>query len=125
MSEREFQTYQTLYHGMTAAVLLPTVCLRVLVSPETAQQRVLKRMEQETGRKCETAISLEYLRGLDQEIDHMVGVLKQQGVVVYDIPWDEDRDTPKARISAIAGIAARVQNLTPPDLFLDMHRRST
>lgn len=124
MTEREFGTYQTLFHAMTASVLLPTVCLRVLVSPEIAQQRVIKRMEKETGRRCETAVSLEYLRGLDSEIDHMVGVLKTQGVTVYDMPWDEDRDTPETRASAIQGIAARIQNLTPPDLFLDLHRRT-
>jgi len=124
MSQREFDTYQTLYHAMTASVLLPTVCLRVLVSPEVAQRRIMKRMEKETGRTCETAVSLDYLRGLDGEIDHMVGVLKQQGVVVYDMPWDEDRDTPEARASSIEAIAARIQNLSPPDLFLDMHRRT-
>jgi len=123
MSQREFDTYRTLYHGMTASVLLPTVCLRVLVSPEVAQQRVARRMERETGRKCESVISLDYLRELDQEIDHMVGVLKQQGVIIYDMPWDEDRDTPEIRASAVEGIAARIQNLTPPDLFLDLHRR--
>lgn len=82
-------------------------------------------MERETGRKCESVVSLDYLRGLDQEIDHMVGVLKQQGVTVYDMPWDEDRDTPETRSSAIQGIAARILNHSPPDLFLDLHRRTS
>lgn len=124
MSEREFETYSTLYHAMTASVLLPTVCIRVLVSPETAGKRIMSRMARETGRACESAVNLDYLRGLDQEIDHMVDVLRHQGVSVLDIPWDEDRDTPEIRRSAIEGLAARIQNLNPPDHFLDMHRRS-
>lgn len=124
MSDREFRTYQAMYHAMTASVLLPTMCLRVLVSPEIAQQRIIKRMERETGRACESAVSIEYLKGLDREIDHMVGILRHQGVTVLDVPWDEDRDTPETRKSAITGLAARIQNLEPPDLFLDMHRRT-
>ena len=124
MSEREFKTYQTLYHGMTASVLLPTVCLHILVSPEVAQQRIAKRMRTELGRDCESGISLEYLRDLDQEISHMISVLQQQGVTVYQIPWEDDRTTPESRASAIDSIASRIRNLTPPDLFLDMHRRT-
>lgn len=123
MSEKEFETYRTLYQSMTASVLLPSVCLRVIVSPETAQKRILKRMERETGRKCETAISLEYLQRLDREIERMVDVLKQQGVTVYEMPWDEDRDTPESRSSAVIGMASRIQNLHPADLFLDLHKR--
>jgi len=123
MSEREFDTYSKLYHGMTASVMLPTICLRTLISPETAIKRIEGRMEKETGRKCESAISIEYLRGLDCEIDHMVQVLRNQGVSVMDMPWDEERDTPETRLSAVEGIAARINNLEPPDFFLDMHRR--
>ncbi|OHD25079.1 MAG: hypothetical protein A2Y38_02720 [Spirochaetes bacterium GWB1_59_5] len=123
MSEREFETYRTIYQAMTATVMLPTMCLRTLVSPETSLRRIQARMEKETGRKCEVAVSLDYLRGLDREIDHMVNVLKQQGVTILDVPWDEDRDSPETRQSAVEGIAARIRNFNPPDLFLDHHRR--
>ena len=124
MSPREFDTYTILYHSMTASVMLPTMCLRVLVSPETAGKRILSRMEKETGRKCESAVSMDYLKGLDQEIDHMVDVLRRQGVTVLDVPWDEERDTPEVRKSAIEGLASRINSLVPPDHFLDMHRRA-
>jgi len=124
MPPREFDTYARLYHAMTATVLLPTVCLRVLVSPEVAAQRIVKRQEKQTGRKCESAIDLDYLRGLDREIDHMVNVLRQQGVTVLDVPWDEDRDSPETRQSAVEGLASRIKGLEPTDLFLDMHRRA-
>jgi len=124
LSEREFSTYSKLYHAMTASVLLPTICLRTLISPATAIRRIESRMLAETGRKCEIAISLEYLHGLDREIDHMVAVLRQQGVVVMDVPWDEKRDSEETRAGAIEGIAARINSLEPADAFLDMHRRS-
>lgn len=124
MSQREFDTYSTLYHAMTASVLLPTVCVRVLVSPEVCNARIARRKEIETGRKCEDAIDLDYLRGLDREIDHMVNVLRRQGVTILDIPWDEDRSSPNDRRTAVEGLAARIQNMEPADDFLDMHRRS-
>ena len=124
MSEREFKTYSMIYHAMTASILLPSVCVRILVSPEIANHRVGRRMEKETGRKCETAIDLDYLRGLDREIDHMVGVLRHQGVVILDLPWDVDRDSPEARKSTVDSLASRIKALEPPDLFLDLHRRA-
>lgn len=124
MSFREFDTYTTLYHAMTATVMLPTVCLRVLVSPETAGRRILSRMEKETGRQCESTVSLDYLRGLDQEIDHMVDVLRRQGVTVLDVPWDADRDSMGLRKSVVESLAHRINELKPVDQFLDMHRRT-
>jgi deoxyadenosine/deoxycytidine kinase len=124
MSEREFETYKSLYQAMTASVMLPTICIRVLVSPETCNRRLLSRMEIETGRKCETAIDLDYLRKLEQEIDHMVGVLRRQGVTILDVPWDEDRNSPEERRQSVEGLAARINNMVPTDEFLDMHRRA-
>lgn len=124
MSQREFATYSNLYHAMTASVLLPTVCIRVLVAPETCNQRIASRMERETGRRCETAIDLDYLRGLEREIDHMVGVLRRQGVAILDVPWDDDRSSPESRRQAVEALAARIQNLQPVDEFLDLHRRA-
>lgn len=124
MSQREFRTYASIYQAMTASVLLPNVCVRVLASPEVCNTRVARRMETETGRKCETAIDLNYLRGLETEIDHMVGVLRSQGVTILDMPWDVDRDSPETRKHAVEALAARISAITPPDFFLDLHRRT-
>ena len=124
MTEREFATYQSIYHAMTASVMLPTVCLRTLVQPEVAQKRIQKRMEKQLGRKCEDVVDLAYLKGLDSEIDHMVGVLRQQGVTILDVPWDVDRENAAQRKASVEGLAARIQSLKPPDLFLDLHRRT-
>lgn len=124
MTQREFDTYTSIYHAMTAQVLLPNICVRILVSPETCNHRISSRMKTETGRECETAIDIDYLKALDREIDHMVGVLRSQGVTVLDVPWDTDRDTPEARRSAVESLAARIQGIEPPDFFLDLHRRT-
>lgn len=124
MTQREFDTYSSIYHAMTASVLLPSVCLHVMASPEVCNQRIATRMELETGRKCEEAIDLDYMRGLELEINYMVSVLRAQGVMVLDVPWDTDRDTPEMRASTVEALAARIQSLTPPDYFLDMHRRA-
>jgi deoxyadenosine kinase len=123
MSKWEFETYATMYQSMTASVLLPTMCLRTLVSPETSLQRISSRMTKELGRKCETAVSMDYLQGLDKEIDRMVSILKQQGVGVLEIPWDVDRDSPESRRSAVEELADSILNYETSDLFLDHHRR--
>jgi len=124
VSDREFETYSSIYHAMTAQVLLPNICVRILVSPDTCNRRIAKRMKVEQGRTCEKAIDLDYLKALDREIDHMVGVLRDQGVTILDVPWDVDRDTPEARRSAIEGLADRVRSIEPPNFFLDHHRRT-
>jgi len=124
MTKREFDTYASIYQAMTAGVLLPSVCIRVLASPEVCNERVARRMEEQEGRKCEKAIDLDYLRGLEREIDHMVSVLRGQGVAILDMPWDTDRDTPAFRADAVRALAARIEALRPPDFFLDLHRRA-
>jgi deoxyadenosine/deoxycytidine kinase len=124
MTQREFDTYSSIYHAMTAHVMLPSVCVRVLASPEICERRVAGRMEKETGRKCEKAIDLDYLRGLEQEIDHMVSVLRGMSVNVIDMAWDDARPDPESRHQAVSSLAARIMSLESPDPFLDMHRRT-
>lgn len=125
MTQEEFNTYKAIYQRMTASVLLPNVCIHLLVSPQTAQARIARRMEIETGRKCESVIDLDYLIGLDREINRMVDTLRQQGVTIFDMPWDIDRSSPKDREQAVEGLAARIKLLEPIDQFLDLHRRTT
>ncbi len=124
MSDREFETYRQIYHAMTASVLLPTVCIRILVDPTTCSKRIAKRMEKETGRSCEQSIDLDYLVRLDAEIDHMVAVLRHSGVAILDVPYDVDRDTEDQRELTVKCLASRILSIEPPDLFLDLHRRT-
>jgi len=125
MSQREFDTYQSIYHTMTAHVLLPNVCVHLRVSPKVAQQRIIRRMEDETGRRCEDVISLQYLQDLSVEEEKVVKVLEAQGVKVLNLPWDEDRNDPSSRHETIRGIADYIADYEPPgDMFLDLHRRT-
>lgn len=123
MSEREFQTYESIYDAMTASVQLPSVVVRVLATPEVCAARIQKRMETETGRKCESSVDLSYLRGLEQEIDYMVGALRQQGVTIFDMPWDADRDSPEVRFVSIAALAARIDGIAVLDNIMTAHKR--
>lgn len=123
MTEREFATYSLIYRAMTAHVLLSSVCLRVLASPAICAGRIQKRMERETGRKCENAISLDYLQALEVEIDHMVSILRGQGVTTLDVPWGAERDTVETREETVRDLADRVQGLRTTEQFLDAHRR--
>lgn len=122
MTPDEFLTYRTLYRAMTASVLLPSVCVRVLTTPETCAQRIAERMERETGRRCESVIERGYLLALDEEIGRMVEVLRQSGVYVLEVPWDVVRDTPQQRQAAVQGLAARISSQTHQEL-LDTHTR--
>lgn len=124
MTEQEFKTYQSIYQAMTASVLLPNVCVRLLVSPEIALERINKRMELQPGRKCESVIDLDYLKALDKEIQHMISVLIKQGVTIIDMPWDENRGTRKDRRFAVQSLISRIKELEPVDWFLDLHRRT-
>lgn len=125
MSQREFETYEGIYHAMTASVLLPTVCVHLKVSPEVAKERIVRRMEDETGRRCEDVISLQYLRDLATEEDAVVEALSAQGVKILSLPWDEDRGNSESRHDVIRGIAAYISEYKPKgDMFLDLHRRT-
>jgi deoxyadenosine/deoxycytidine kinase len=124
MSPREFETYRAIYHTMTASVLLPNVCVRLLVAPEVAKQRIDARLQQREGRRCESGIPLQYLIDLDREISHMVGILRGQGVTVMDMPWDVDRESEEQRHHAVIGLACRIAEQEAPDTFLDLHRRT-
>jgi deoxyadenosine/deoxycytidine kinase len=124
MEDREFSTYQLIYQAMTSSVLLPTVCLRMLCEPETCNERIAKRMEKQQGRRCEVAIDLTYLRLLDAEINHMCAVLRDQGVLVLEVLYDTDRDSVEQRAQTVKSLATRIHAITPPDLFLDLHRRT-
>ena len=124
MTQREFDTYQSIYHAMTSSVLLPTVCVHLLVSPKVAQRRIQNRMEVQTGRKCENVIDLEYLQALTCEEQQTVDTLEKQGVRVLALRWDEDRSRQSDRSAVITGIAEYIKGHEPPDMFLDLHRRT-
>ena len=81
-------------------------------------------METQTGRTCENVIDIEYLEALVREEKQTVDALESQGVRVLSLKWDEDRATKVDRSAVIRGIAEVIKAHTPPDMFLDLHRRT-
>lgn len=120
MTEEEYNTYASLYRSMTASVMLPSICIRLETSPETCNKRISKRMEAETGRACESAISTEYLRDLDDEISAMVNILEGQGVYTIRVPYDEDLTTQERYHKVILPILGKFEEQTTNNLF---HKR--
>lgn len=123
ITEREFETYRVLYQSMTASVLLPSACVRLKVDPAVAADRIRRRAEMRDGRKSEMTIDLSYLEALDHEIETTVGVLKQQGVRIFEVPWTADRQTAELRAEDIKDLAGAIKDTAPPDLFQLHHRR--
>jgi len=124
MTRREFNTYASIYQAMTSVVMLPTVCLRILTTPEVCAKRIESRRKLEPGRECEKAVDLDYLRLLEVETNHMVDVLDKMGTLVWQVPWDTDRKTKEARADTVAGLVSRIRGIEPVDFFLNMHRRA-
>lgn len=122
ISDREFDTYKNIYQIMTASILLPSVCVRLCLNPETAAERIRSRASIREGRRSELVIDLGYLTALDAEIDTTVKILEQQGVRVINIDWNANRDTPESRAPAIQKIADTIHSMSPPDLF-QLHKR--
>ena len=122
MTQTEFDTYAMCYQNMTASVLLPQICVHLEVQPSVAQERVQSRMEIQTGRKCETAIDLEYLQMLQTEENVVIDTLQSKGVHVIKLDWNTQRciDEVKREAEKVAEI---IQNFSPPHFFNNIHSR--
>ena len=127
ITEKQFKSYTRLYKTMTYFVPLPNVLVRLLIHPEFAAERIKKRAEERAKTRGDevTTVGVEYLRALDTEITFMSRGVIGQGVNVIEISWDADRDTPEQRERTVRGVADRIVNYKPLDLFLDLHRRTT
>lgn len=123
ITPREFETYRLLYQSMTASVLLPSVCVHLQVDPEVAAERIRRRASEREGRRSELVIDLDYLQGLDEEITHTIDILREQGVRIMDVPWNDDLGSPADRAGAVHYIARRILETTPANQFDTHHRR--
>lgn len=123
MTKDEYNTYTMCYHNMTATVLLPQFCVYLKADPKVAQNRVHRRMEIQTGRKCEKSIDLEYLEELAKEEKIVIETLEKQGVKIIELDWNEDRSYEE--INKIAEeVAEKVKSFEVPDMLQNYHRRT-
>lgn len=122
MTEREFTTYRQIYRAMTAGVLFPGVCVVLNVSPEVALSRIRRRMAEKSGRKCETAVTVDYLVRLQDRIRQVTDLLANQGTTVIPVDWDENRDL-RERHFTIERLAREIQAAPQHSSFPDLHKR--
>jgi len=122
LTEDEFNTYSMSYQNMTSCVLLPQVCVFLDVEPETAQIRVKKRMEIQTGRVCENAIDLQYLVDLKKHQYRVIQTLNDQGVRIIKLNWNTNKT--KDEIYSIAMTVADEIIHMNQATFMDFHRRT-
>ena len=123
MTQDEYDTYTMCYHNMTSNILLPQVCIHLITSPDVSSSRINNRMEIETGRKCESVINLKYLEELAHEEDLMIDTLEKQGVKVFRLEWNENKNTSEIKQS-IKELVKNMREYIVPDLLLDYHRRT-
>lgn len=91
-SEREYNTYESLFHIMASNILYPSVCVYVNVNSEVAIERIKRRMENREGRKCEVKIDTRYLDMVGNSIEVVLRRLDQFGVNIIRVDWNKDRD---------------------------------
>ena len=123
MTQDEYNTYTMCYHNMTSNILLPQVCIHLITSPEVSSKRIQNRMEIETGRKCESVIDLKYLQELGHEEAIMIDILEKQGVKVFRVEWNENKNQESIKQS-ISDLVKEMKEYDVPDLLLDYHRRT-
>ena len=123
LTQDEYNTYVTCYHNMTSSVLLPQICIHLITTPEVSNKRIAKRMEIQTGRKCESAIDLKYLEDLHKEETLMIDTLEKQGVKIIRLDWNEEKTEEEIKDS-IKKICEDVNDYIIPDLLMNLHRRT-
>lgn len=124
LSSDQLSTYRSLYHGMTANILYPSVCVYLDVDPSVAYDRVHSRLSKREGRKCEEAVSLSYLTDLRTEMHEALDVLGRRGASVLVVPWNEPRETSDARSESIAKVATTIRSACVSREWADLYTRT-
>lgn len=89
-SEDEYNTYISLFEIMASNILYPSSCVFLNVDLEVAMDRINKRMIGREGRKCESSVTLDYLKMLDDKMRTVILMFKDKGVNVIEIDWNDD-----------------------------------
>ena len=122
MTEAEFDTYAMSYQNMTSSVLLPQVCVYLDIEPSVAQDRVNKRMEIQTGRKCEKSIDLSYLENLKVEEEEVIENLQKSGVYIIKLDWNDEKSATDIK-EAAKQVADKIASYRPNNMFSNCYAR--
>lgn len=123
LDNREYYTYHRLYEIMTSFVKLPTICVRLLVSSDVAQDRIKRRAEEISGRRCEEVINIGYLERLNEEIEFVCFHLSQGGVEIINEHWNQNRGSMEDRQEAIRALARHIHKLPISTRPKELHLR--
>ena len=109
MSRHELRTYLELYENLLSPeVRPPDLVVWLDVGVMTAVDRIRRRAEERTGRRCESVIDIEYLEGLDRRFKGMLGRLEEKGIAVHRLDWEEDRPRAEDRADAVHEVRERI-----------------
>lgn len=86
-SDRDYETYNTLYQSLIASTAPLDLIVYLKISPEEAMERI-----QERGRESEKAISLDYMKRLDAAYDQWVSFMSEN-TPVRVLDWSDFGDT--------------------------------
>lgn len=123
IDDREYDTYSRLYELMTGFVRLPTAVVHLMVDPEVSAERIRDRISKKTGRACEEAVDIGYLRMLNEEIGKVIGDLGAAGVHVVREHWNGHRPEAEHRVTAVTNLARYLHELPSGPRPRVLHRR--
>ena len=87
MTERDYDTYLSLFNHMSNFMRKPNVIIHLEVSPEESLERIKSR-----SRGCETGISLEYLQGLHTAYEEFIADISRV-IPVIKVNWSTFQST--------------------------------
>ena len=99
MRQVDANTYFDLFTNMTRFALYPTAVVYLDTPIDVQIKRIVKRMEEKEGRKCECAITADYLTALQLEYERLLTGLGQYTRLIR-LPWGEPKTMEEIKATA-------------------------
>lgn len=106
MSERDFDTYKTLFHSMTNLVTPPDLLIYLRASLPTLVDNVHKR-----GRSYENSIRIDYLQQLNDQYEEWISNYNRGDLLIIDVDNTDFLNNPEDLSMAIDKINAHINGL--------------
>ena len=106
-SQRDYDTYLCHHTDMKTLLEPPAMAIFLDVSVDVCKERINKRLSEKEGRKCESDISLDYLKRLDIEIEALADCL-DGNTIVERMSWSKEKTDDEIR-NKCQGIALEIK----------------
>lgn len=106
-TQRDYDTYLCHHTDMKHFLEPPAVAIFLNVSVDVCKARIDKRLSEKEGRKCESDISLDYLRRLETEIHQLADSLNGN-TIVKQLQWSSNKTDDEIR-NLCEGIALDIK----------------